>query len=111
MELFDKVPVVPVVVIDDATKAVPVARALVDGGLPIIEVTMRTAAAPEAIAAIAAQVPDAMVGAGTVLSREHAHTIVNAGAKFIVSPGLHEDVVAAARKLSVPIVPGIATAT
>ena len=111
IELLEKAPVVPVVVIDDAAKAVPLAQALVDGGLPVIEVTMRTAAAPAAIAAIAAEVPDAMIGAGTVLSSEHAHTIVGAGAKFIVSPGLHENVVAAARQLSVPIVPGVATAT
>ena len=111
MELLEKVPVVPVVVIDDAAKAVPVAQALVAGGLPVIEVTMRTAAAPEAIAAMSADVPDALVGAGTVLSSEQAHAIVDAGAKFIVSPGLHDDVVAAANKLSVPVIPGVATAT
>jgi len=109
--LLEKVPVVPVVVIDDADKAVPVARALVAGGLPIIEVTMRTAAAPEAIAAIAKEVPDAHIGAGTVLSSEQAETIVAAGARFIVSPGLVEDVVAMANRLSVPIIPGVATAT
>lgn len=109
--MLQKTPVVPVVVIDDAAKAVPVAEALVAGGLPIIEVTMRTAAAPEAIAAIAEHVPDAFVGAGTVLSADHARTIVSAGAKFIVSPGLHSDVVAAAQELSVPVIPGVATAT
>ena len=109
--MLQETPVVPVVVIDDAAKAVPVAKALVAGGLPIIEVTMRTAAAPEAIAAIAEQVPDAFIGAGTVLSADHAKTIVSAGAKFIVSPGLHADVVAAAEELSVPVIPGVATAT
>jgi 2-dehydro-3-deoxyphosphogluconate aldolase/(4S)-4-hydroxy-2-oxoglutarate aldolase len=109
--MLEKVPVVPVVVIDDAAKAVPVAQALVAGGLPIIEVTMRTAAAPEAIAAIAAHVPDAIIGAGTVLSAEQAKTIVAAGARFIVSPGLHESVVATANELSIPIIPGVATAT
>jgi len=109
--MLEKVRVVPVVVIDDANKAVPLAKALVAGGLPIIEVTMRTAAAADAIAAIAAEVPEAHVGAGTVLSSEHAKTIVAAGAKFIVSPGLHADVVAAAKELSVPIIPGVATAT
>jgi len=109
--LFENVPVIPVVVIDEVDRAVPVAKALVAGGLPIIEVTMRTAAASAAIAAIAAEVPDAHVGAGTVLSAEQAHTIVAAGARFIVSPGLHEDVVAAARELAVPIIPGVATAT
>ncbi len=109
--MLEKIPVVPVVVIDDADKAVPLAKALVAGGLPIIEVTMRTAAAADAIAAIAAEVPDAHVGAGTVLSSEHAKTIVAAGAKFIVSPGLHDDVVAAAQELGVPVIPGVATAT
>lgn len=111
MELLKKAPVVPVVVIDDAANAVALAEALVAGGLPVIEVTMRTAAAPDAIAAIASDVPNALVGAGTVLSAEHAHTIVAAGAKFIVSPGLHDDVVAAAADLSVPVIPGVATAT
>ena len=72
---------------------------------------MRTAAAADAIAAIAAGVPDAHVGAGTVLSAEQAKTIVGAGAKFIVSPGLHEGVVSAANELSIPVIPGIATAT
>lgn len=109
--LLEKIPVVPVVVIDDVDTAVPVAQALVAGGLPIIEVTMRTAAATDAIAAIAAEVPNAHVGAGTVLSSEHAKTIVAAGAKFIVSPGLHEGVVSTAMDLSIPIIPGVATAT
>jgi len=109
--MLEKTPVVPVVVIEDADRAVPVAQALVAGGLPIIEVTMRTAAATDAIAAIAAEVADAHVGAGTVLSSEHAKTIVAAGAKYIVSPGLHEDVVSTAKNLSVPIIPGVATAT
>jgi 2-dehydro-3-deoxyphosphogluconate aldolase/(4S)-4-hydroxy-2-oxoglutarate aldolase len=109
--VLEKVPVVPVVVIDDAKKAVQVAKALVAGGLTVIEVTMRTAAAPDAIAAIAEQVPEALVGAGTVLSPEHATDIVAAGAKFIVSPGLHEDVVSTANKLGVPIIPGVATAS
>ena len=110
-ELLEKVPVVPVVVIDDASKAIPIAQALIAGGLPIIEITMRTAAASDAISAITADVPGAFVGAGTVLSGEQAHEIVSAGAKFIVSPGLHDDVVNAANDLSVPIIPGIVTAT
>lgn len=110
-ELLEKAPVVPVVVIDDASNAVPLAKALVRGGLPVIEVTMRTAAAADAIAAIASDVPEALVGAGTVLSGDQARTIVSAGARFIVSPGIHDDVVAAANELSVPIIPGVATAT
>lgn len=110
-DLLEKAPVVPVVVIDDASKAVPLAQALVDGGLPVIEVTMRTAAAADAIAAIAAGVPGAVVGAGTVLSGEHAQTIAAAGARFIVSPGLHKDVVSVSKGLSLPVIPGVATAT
>lgn len=109
--LLEKVPVVPVVVIDDANKAVPLAKALVAGGLPVIEITMRTAAAADAIAAISAEVPDAHVGAGTVLSGEQARTIIAAGASFLVSPGLHNAVVSVANEKSVPIIPGVATAT
>ena len=109
--ILENVPVVPVVVIEDATRAVPVARALVAGGLPVIEVTLRTAAAPDAIAAISAEVPAAIVGAGTVLEPKQAQTIVAAGATFIVSPGLHEGVVDAAQNLGVPVIPGVATAT
>ena len=110
-DLLQQAPVVPVVVIDDADKAVPLARALFAGGLPVIEVTMRTAAASDAIAAIAEQVPEVIVGAGTVLSSQQATDIVAAGAKFIVSPGLHVDVVATANELDVEIIPGVATAT
>ena len=110
-KLLEKAPVIPVVVIDDASKAVPLARALVEGGLPVIEVTMRTAAAADAISAIASEVPEAIIGAGTVLSAEHARTIVAAGAKYLVSPGLQEEVVATAKDLSVPIIPGVATPT
>lgn len=109
--LLEKAPVVPVVVIDDAAKAVPIAKALVAGGLTVIEVTMRTAAAADAIAAMSTEVPDALVGAGTVLNGEQAREIVAAGAKFIVSPGLHDDVLSAANELSVPIFPGVATAS
>jgi 2-dehydro-3-deoxyphosphogluconate aldolase/(4S)-4-hydroxy-2-oxoglutarate aldolase len=111
IEQLEQHPVVPVVVIDDASKAVSVAQALVRGGLPIIEVTMRTAAAADAISEMTKAVPDAVVGAGTVLSAEHARTIVAAGAQFIVSPGLHDEVVNAANELSVPVIPGVATAT
>ena len=108
---LQKSPIVPVVVIDDADKAVPLAKALIAGGLPIIEVTMRTSSAADAISAIAAEVPDATVGAGTVLSGEHAERIAAAGAKFIVSPGLHADVVSTSERLSLPVIPGVATAT
>jgi len=110
-ELLQNNPVVPVLVIEDAAKAVPVASALVAGGLSVIEVTMRTAAAADAIAAIRSEVPEAHVGAGTVLSSDQARAIVDAGAQFIVSPGLNADVVRVAKEMSVPVIPGIATAT
>ena len=107
--LLQLTPVVPVVVIEDASRAVPVARALVAGGLPIVEITLRTSAAIEAIGAVAADVPEAHVGAGTVLSEQQVKSAVSAGARFIVSPGLDEDVVSAAGELSVPVMPGVTT--
>lgn len=107
--LLQRAPVIPVVVIEDASRVAPVARALVAGGLPIVEITLRTAAAVEAIGAVAAEVPEAHVGAGTVLSEEQARTAVSAGAKFIVSPGLHDGVISAASGLSVPVMPGVTT--
>ncbi|MBC3192383.1 bifunctional 4-hydroxy-2-oxoglutarate aldolase/2-dehydro-3-deoxy-phosphogluconate aldolase [Pseudonocardia sp. C8] len=85
--LLDLAPVVPVVVLPDAGSAVPVARALVDGGLPVIEVTLRTPAAAEAVRRIAAEVPDAVVGTGTVRTPEDVKASVAAGARFLVSPG------------------------
>lgn len=80
--------IVPVIAIDDADKAVPLAKALVKGGLPAAEVTFRTAAAEEAIKRIVAEVPEMLVGAGTVLTKEQADRAIAAGVKFIVSPGL-----------------------
>ena len=109
--LLKNTPVVPVVVIEDASKAVPVARALIAGELPIIEITLRTGAAYDAIAAIAADVPEAFVGAGTVLNGDQARAAVSAGAGYIVSPGLHDGVVSAAKDMSVPVVPGVASAS
>lgn len=103
--------VVPVVVIDNAEDAVPIAEALHQGGLPIIEVTLRTSAALDAIQRIADNVADVIVGAGTVLNAEQARAAAGAGSRFIVSPGLHEAVVAESRALDLPIYPGIATAT
>lgn len=106
-----KARVVPVVVIENADDAIPIAEALREGGLPIIEVTLRTAAALQAIRQIADNVADVIVGAGTVLDAVQAKAAADAGARFIVSPGLHESVVAESRALNLPIYPGIATAT
>jgi 2-dehydro-3-deoxyphosphogluconate aldolase/(4S)-4-hydroxy-2-oxoglutarate aldolase len=110
-ELFENVGVVPVVVLDNAEDAIPVAEALREGGLSIIEVTLRTAAAPEAIRLIADEVTDVIIGAGTVLNAEQVGIAAGAGARFIVSPGLHDSVVAESRSLNLPLYPGVATAT
>ena len=109
MSLLDLAPVIPVVVIEDASTAVPLARALVAGGLPVIEVTLRTPAAREAIAAIAAEVPEATVGAGTVRTAEDVTASVAAGAKFLVSPGTTPSLVEALDSSGVPYLPGAAT--
>lgn len=102
-------PVVPVVVLEDASDAVPLARALVAGGLPAIEVTLRTPAAPEAIRAIAREVPEAVVGAGTVTGAEQARTAAEAGARFLVSPGWTPTLLAAMRETALPFLPGVST--
>ncbi len=101
--------VVPVVVVDDAAQGVLVASALRDGGLPVAEVTFRTAGARAAIAAIAREVPDVLVGAGTVVTAAQVDEAVDAGARFLVSPGLSAAVVRRAQELGVPVVPGVAT--
>ena len=107
--LLDLAPVVPVVVIEDAANAVPLARALVSGGLPAVEVTLRTPAAPDAIRAIAAEVPDAVVGAGTVITPEQVRESVAAGARFLVSPGWTDVLLEAMRASGVPFLPGVST--
>jgi 2-dehydro-3-deoxyphosphogluconate aldolase/(4S)-4-hydroxy-2-oxoglutarate aldolase len=103
--------VVPVLVIEDLAHAVPLARALTAGGLYAIEVTLRTACALEAIAAIAAEVPDAVVGAGTVTNARQYGQATDAGARFIVSPGLTDNLLAAAADSPTPILPGVVTAS
>ncbi|WCD96463.1 bifunctional 4-hydroxy-2-oxoglutarate aldolase/2-dehydro-3-deoxy-phosphogluconate aldolase [Streptomyces sp. HUAS 31] len=107
--VLDLAPVVPVVVIDDPSDAVPLARALVAGGLPAIEVTLRTPAALEAIGAVAEAVPDAVVGAGTVITPEQVTLAVTAGARFLVSPGWTDLLLEAMRASGVPYLPGVST--
>ncbi|MFF7367738.1 bifunctional 4-hydroxy-2-oxoglutarate aldolase/2-dehydro-3-deoxy-phosphogluconate aldolase [Streptomyces tricolor] len=107
--VLDLAPVVPVVVLADAADAVPLARALVAGGLPAIEVTLRTPAALDAIRAIADEVPQAVVGAGTVLTPEQVAACTAAGARFLVSPGWTETLLAAMRGSGVPFLPGVST--
>ncbi|MGC9537747.1 bifunctional 4-hydroxy-2-oxoglutarate aldolase/2-dehydro-3-deoxy-phosphogluconate aldolase [Streptomyces sp. UG1] len=107
--VLDLAPVVPVVVVDDPSDAVPLARALVSGGLPAIEVTLRTPAALEAIGAIADAVPDVVVGAGTVITPEQVTEAVAAGARFLVSPGWTDVLLDAMRASGVPFLPGVST--
>ncbi|MGR9451246.1 2-dehydro-3-deoxy-phosphogluconate aldolase [Rhizobium leguminosarum] len=104
-------PVVPVLIVDDAKSAVPLARALVAGGLKAIEITMRTPAALEAARAVAAEVEGAEVGAGTILNVAHWEAAVAAGSKFIVSPGTTQELLDAAADSDVPLLPGAATAS
>ncbi|MFD8448151.1 bifunctional 4-hydroxy-2-oxoglutarate aldolase/2-dehydro-3-deoxy-phosphogluconate aldolase [Streptomyces coelicoflavus] len=107
--VLDLAPVVPVVVVDDLADAVPLARALVAGGLPAIEVTLRTPVALDAIRAIAGEVPDAVVGAGTVVTAEQVGEVVAAGARFLVSPGWTDKLLDAMRGSGVPFLPGVST--
>ena len=103
--------VVPVVVLEDANKAVPLAKALLAGGIKTCEVTFRTSAAEEAIRQIALNVPDMIVGAGTVITKEQAKAATDAGAKFIVSPGSDLEVIRYAKELGVYMLPGAVTPT
>lgn len=107
--VLDLAPVIPVVVLEDARDAVPLARALVAGGLRAIEVTLRTPAALEAIAAIAHEVPDAVVGAGTLLTPDQVAAATAAGARFLVSPGWTERLLDAMRGSGLPYLPGVST--
>jgi len=109
--ILQAAPVIPVVIIDDLAKAVPLARALVAGGLPVIEITLRTAAGLEAIRAIAAEVPSAITGAGTVLDAAQLAAVIKAGARFAVSPGATEKMLDAAAGAGIALLPGIATAS
>ena len=104
-------PVIPVIVIERVEHAVPMARALLEGGVRVLEVTLRTPAALKAIEAIARAVPEAIVGAGTLRSPGDARAAHAAGARFAVSPGYSAAVAAACRELALPLLPGVATAS
>lgn len=108
-ELLALSPVVPVVAIDDAAHAVLLARALLAGGVRVIEVTLRTPAAVRTIELIAAEVPDMVVGAGTVVTPEQAATSAASGAQFLVSPGCTPDLLAAAADTGLAYLPGVST--
>lgn len=101
--------VIPVLLIDKVEHAVPLARALAEGGLPAIEITLRTTAALDAIRAVAAEVPEAIVGAGTILDAKHYEEAAAAGSRFIVSPGVTKNILAAAQNSEVPLLPAAIT--
>jgi 2-dehydro-3-deoxyphosphogluconate aldolase/(4S)-4-hydroxy-2-oxoglutarate aldolase len=108
-EIMQLSPVMPVLVIDREQDAVPLARALVDGGLRVLEITLRTSAALTAIRLIAEQVPDAVVGVGTVTRPEQFAQIKQLGAVFAVSPGMTSQLIDAARAIEFPFLPGVMT--
>lgn len=111
IERIRSLKIVPVVKIDDVQDAVPLARALVRGGLPCAEVTFRTDAAAESIRIMKEAYPEMLLGAGTVLSAAQVDEAIEAGAEFIVSPGLNSRTVKYCQEKQVPILPGVATAT
>ena len=102
-------PVVPVIVVKKLEHAVPMAKALVAGGVRVLEVTLRTECAVDAIRAIAKEVPEAIVGAGTVLNPQQLAEVTEAGAQFAISPGLTEPLLKAATEGTIPLIPGIST--
>ncbi len=108
-EVFSRSKVVPVMVINQLEQAVPLAKALVAGGIGILEVTLRTDCAVEAIRAIRQAVPEALVGAGTVLNTAQLEQVIEAGAQFAISPGTTPTLLQAAKARSIPLIPGVAS--
>ncbi|MBY8887293.1 bifunctional 4-hydroxy-2-oxoglutarate aldolase/2-dehydro-3-deoxy-phosphogluconate aldolase [Streptomyces sp. PTM05] len=109
--VLDLAPVIPVVTLHDAGDAVPLARALVAGGLPAVEITLRTPAGLDAVCAVARDVPGAIVGAGTVLTERQVNGALDAGARFLVSPGCTGGLLTAMLDSGAPVLPGVATAS
>lgn len=109
LKKIQEIGILPVVVLEDAKDAKPLANALCEGGLPLAEVTFRTSAAKESIEIMSSQFPDVLVGAGTVLSVEQVKEAVKAGAKFIVSPGFDDEVVNYCLENNIPVTPGTCT--
>lgn len=110
-DLAEHGPVIPVIVIRDVAHAVPMARALVDGGVRVLEITLRTPAALPSVRLIAREVPEAIVGAGTVRTASDADAAREAGCQFAVSPGLTAGLAEGCRQLDLPLLPGVATAS
>ncbi len=111
LELPKHGPVIPVIVLNDVAHAVPMAEALLAGGVKVLEVTLRTPVALACIEAIARAVPDAIVGAGTIRSPADARAALDAGCRFAVSPGYTSEIGAACRAIGLPLLPGVATAS
>src|SRR5437762_1492423 len=109
LDLMRVGPVIPVIVIDELAHAVPLARALVAGGVRVLEVTLRTPAALDAIRAITQEVNDAIVGVGTISRAEHFQQAIDAGARFGISPGLTNELIDAAQATRLPLLPGVMT--
>jgi 2-dehydro-3-deoxyphosphogluconate aldolase / (4S)-4-hydroxy-2-oxoglutarate aldolase len=107
--LLDRVPVIPVVVLHDVSHAVPVARALLEGGVPVIELTLRTPVALDALERIATDVPEILLGAGTIVAPHQAKDALSAGAQFLVSPGTTDALIDAMHETGLPHLPGAAT--
>ncbi len=106
-DIMNTSPVIPVMVINKLEHAVPLANALVEGGLKVLEITLRTAVAVDAIKKIKAEVPGAIVGAGTIINQETLKQAIDAGSEFLVSPGVTDNLIDAALKTGVPILPGV----
>ena len=111
LERFAAMRLIPVIVIDDPDDAVPLARALSDGGLPCAEITLRTPRAMEALRRIASELPDVLIGAGTVLTPAQAAEARAAGARFVVAPGFNAGMVEFCQSVDLPVFPGVCTPT
>lgn len=108
-DIFAQGPVVPVLVVNDVNHAVPMAKALLEGGIRVLEVTLRTSCALDVISVIAQEVPDAIVGAGTVINAEQLEQVQAAGAQFAISPGMTKDLLRAGNSGDIALIPGIAS--
>ena len=110
-QLMETAPVIPVIVIDDIDTAVPLAEALIAGGLPVLEITLRTSVALQAIERVSRALPDALVGVGTVTSADDVSRSIDAGAKFAVSPGYTKAIGKACNDAKLPLLPGVMTSS
>ncbi len=108
-DIFATSPIVPVLVIHDIDHAIPLAKALIAGGISVLEVTLRTPVALDVIRLIATELPDAMIGAGTVTNAQQLQQVTDAGAKFAISPGMTAELLSAGQAGTIPLIPGISS--